>query len=155
MPLYHFVTVWKYKAPVETIWPILRDAEKWPSWWKGVRKVETLEPGDADGIGLLQRFTWRSQLPYNLVFDTRVVRVVPFKEIEGAASGELAGKGLWLLTQDKGITSMQYNWDVSTTKAWMNTLEPLARPFFERNHDIVMRWGGEGLAKLLGTPLLE
>ena len=30
-----------------------------------------------------------------------------------------------------------------------------ARPFFAWNHDVIMRWGGEGLAKLLGTPLIE
>jgi Polyketide cyclase / dehydrase and lipid transport len=155
MTQYHFVTVWKYEAPVEKIWPILRDAEKWPSWWKGVRKVETLQPGDENGVGSVQRYTWRSQLPYNLVFDMRVVRVVPFKEIEGDASGELVGKGLWYLSREGSITRMQYNWDIATTKPWMNTLEPIARPFFAWNHDAVMRWGGKGLAKLLGTPLIE
>ena len=76
MTQYHFVTTWKYKIPIETIWPILRDAEHWPSWWKGVRRVETLQQGDVDGIGMVQRFTWRSLLPYNLVFDTKVTRVV-------------------------------------------------------------------------------
>lgn len=155
MTQYHFVTVWKYKAPLETIWPILRDVEQWPSWWQGVRKVQTLQSGGADGIGAVQRFTWRSQLPYNLVFDMRVTRIVPLQRIEGEASGELAGTGVWTLSQDGAITQMQYNWDVATTKPWMNALAPLARPFFERNHDIVMGWGGQGLAKLLGTPLIE
>jgi hypothetical protein len=155
MTQYHFVTIWKYQAPLETIWPILRDVEQWPSWWRGVRSVETLQAGDANGIGAVQRFTWRSQLPYNLVFDMRVTRIVPFQRIEGAASGELAGTGVWSLRQEGAITKMQYNWDVATTKPWMNVLAPLARPFFERNHDIVMGWGGQGLAKLLGTPLIE
>ena len=31
---------------------------------------------------------------------------------------------------------------------------PLTRTVFERNHDTVMRWGGEGLARRLGAPLL-
>jgi hypothetical protein len=47
-----------------------------------------------------------------------------------------------------------YEWDVHTTKAWMNLLTPVARPFFKSNHDYVMRNGGEGLAKLLGCELL-
>jgi uncharacterized membrane protein len=152
---YNFVTVWKYAAPVEKIWPLMRDAENWPSWWKGVRKVEVLQHGDANGIGTLRRFTWRSQLPYNLVFDSRIVRQVPNQEIAGEVSGELAGSGVWYLSQEGAITKMQYNWEVSTTKPWMNALAPLARPFFAWNHDVVMRWGGEGLAKLLGTPLIE
>jgi hypothetical protein len=36
----------------------------------------------------------------------------------------------------------------------MNLLAPLARPVFAWNHDVVMRWGAEGLAKLLRAPLL-
>ena len=33
-------------------------------------------------------------------------------------------------------------------------LAPVARPVFEYNHDVVMRWGGEGLAQRLGVRLL-
>ena len=33
-------------------------------------------------------------------------------------------------------------------------LAPLARPIFAWNHDVVMAWGGEGLAQLVGTQLL-
>jgi hypothetical protein len=36
----------------------------------------------------------------------------------------------------------------------MNLLAPVARPIFAWNHDYVMRNGGEGLARLLGAPLL-
>lgn len=36
----------------------------------------------------------------------------------------------------------------------MNVVAPLARPIFRRNHDWVMRIGGEGLARTLGAPLL-
>jgi hypothetical protein len=43
---------------------------------------------------------------------------------------------------------------VKTTEWWMNLLAPIARPLFAWNHDVVMRQGGEGLARLLGTRLL-
>jgi hypothetical protein len=36
----------------------------------------------------------------------------------------------------------------------MNLLAPLARAAFVRNHNTVMRWGGEGLARRLGADLL-
>jgi hypothetical protein len=36
----------------------------------------------------------------------------------------------------------------------MNLLAPVARPFFAWNHDVVMRWGGEGLSRLVGARLL-
>jgi hypothetical protein len=32
----------------------------------------------------------------------------------------------------------------------MNLLAPIAKPFFSWNHNVVMGWGGEGLAKRLG-----
>jgi hypothetical protein len=47
-----------------------------------------------------------------------------------------------------------YEWNVHTTKAWMNALAPVARSAFQWNHDYVMRNGGAGLARLLGVPLL-
>jgi hypothetical protein len=36
----------------------------------------------------------------------------------------------------------------------MNVVGPVARTVFEYNHDAVMRWGGEGLARHLGCRLL-
>jgi hypothetical protein len=47
-----------------------------------------------------------------------------------------------------------YEWNVTTSKRWMNLVAPVARPVFAWNHDVVMRWGGEGLARELGVPLL-
>ena len=52
------------------------------------------------------------------------------------------------------VTAVVYEWNVSTTKPWMNLLAPIARPLFAWNHDWVMRNGGEGLAQLLGCRLL-
>ena len=49
---------------------------------------------------------------------------------------------------------MLYEWNVATTKPWMNLLAPVARPIFEWNHDWVMGHGGEGIAKLLGCRLV-
>jgi hypothetical protein len=36
----------------------------------------------------------------------------------------------------------------------MNLLAPAAKPIFQYNHNVVMRWGGEGLARHLGCKLL-
>jgi hypothetical protein len=37
-----------------------------------------------------------------------------------------------------------YEWNVATTKPWMNLIAPIARPVFQWNHDWVMSRGGEG-----------
>ena len=74
--------------------------------------------------------------------------------LEGNATGELAGVGRWRFFEENGVTAVVYEWNVSTTKWWMNVLAPVARPAFQSNHDYVMRNGGEGIAKLLGARLL-
>ena len=57
------------------------------------------------------------------------------------------GRGHWRLFEQDGVTAVVYDWQVATTKRWMNLLAPVARPVFEYNHDVVMGWGGEGLAR--------
>ncbi|HWF35360.1 MAG TPA: hypothetical protein VG295_08300, partial [Solirubrobacteraceae bacterium] len=109
--------------------------------------------GDELGIGELDRFTWRSLLPYSLAFDLRVTRVVRPYLLEGRATGELDGVGTWQLYEGQG-TAVVYDWRVRTAKPWMNLFGPIARPAFAWNHDLVMRQGGRGLAAELGTTLL-
>ncbi|MBK8726173.1 MAG: SRPBCC family protein [Holophagaceae bacterium] len=147
---YAFQTHWTFKAPLEQVWPLIHDVDAWPSWWRGVEKVEVLEPGDAQGIGSLRRFTWKGTLPYRLRFNLRATRIDAPSLIEGDACGELEGVGRWLLRQDGAWTTVRYDWNVRTTKAWMNWFAFLLKGPFRRNHDRVMGWGAEGLAKRLG-----
>jgi uncharacterized protein YndB with AHSA1/START domain len=151
---YRFLTTWVLDAPIERVWDALYDSERWPEWWRGVERVQVLEPGDADRVGELSRYTWRSRLPYSLEFDMRTTRVERPFLVEGAAQGELTGEGRWRLFEGNGTTAVTYEWVVETTERWMNLLAPLARPVFAWNHDVVMRNGGEGLARLLGVRLL-
>jgi uncharacterized protein YndB with AHSA1/START domain len=154
VPAYRFLTSWLLAAPRERVWDALEDAERWPEWWRGVERVELLERGDGNRVGELSRYTWRSRLPYDLAFDVRVVTVDRPRAMEGRASGELTGSGRWRLFEEDGVTAVLYEWDVATTRPWMNALAPLLRPAFAWNHDWVMRQGGEGLARRLGVPLL-
>ena len=103
------------------------------------------------GDGSIRRTVCRSALQYKLEFDSAVLRIERLKLIEARAFGELDGHGLWqfeAVSDDR--TRVQYDWRVKTTKAWMNLLAPVARPFFRWNHDTIMRWGKEGLRKRLG-----
>jgi hypothetical protein len=130
------------------VWEVLRDAERWPDWWRGVQRVTVLEPDRRYLIA------WRSRIPYELEFEFEVARVEAPHEMSGVASGELEGTGHWRLFEDAGVTAVTYEWNVITTKPWMNLVAPLARKVFAYNHDVVMRWGGEGLARRLGCNLL-
>jgi Polyketide cyclase / dehydrase and lipid transport len=151
---YRFLTTWLVEAPREDVFEALWDSERWPTWWRGVESVVKLEDGDEEGVGSLGRYTWKSRLPYRLEFETRTVRVERPYLMEGHADGELAGTGTWRVYEQDGVSAVVYDWNVRTTAAWMNLLGPVARPFFKWNHDVVMRWGGEGLSKLLDSRLL-
>ena len=100
------------------------------------------------------RVAWRSRIPYELEFEFAVRRTEAPLEMEGDATGALEGTGRWRLFEQNGVTAVLYEWNVRTTKPWMNVVGPVARPVFEYNHDAVMRWGGEGLARRLGCRLL-
>jgi hypothetical protein len=52
------------------------------------------------------------------------------------------------------VTAVLYEWHVETSKRWMKALAPVAKPVFAYNHNVVMSWGGEGLARRLGVELI-
>lgn len=117
-------------------------------------RVDELASGDGCRVGSCYRIEWRSRIPYSVEFEFTVQRAEEPTLMEGRAEGDLNGQGRWRLLEDAGVTAVLYEWNVSTAKPWMNAVAPLARPLFAWNHDRVMRWGGEGLARELGVPLL-
>jgi uncharacterized protein YndB with AHSA1/START domain len=154
MPEYRFLTTWLVEAPCERVWDVIEDAARWPEWWRGVVRVNELDPGGPGRVGARFEIEWRSRLPYPLGFEFTVDAVDPPRSMKGTARGELDGRGHWRLFEQDGVTAVVYDWQVATTRRWMNLLAPVARPVFEYNHDVVMGWGGEGLARRLQAPLL-
>ena len=154
MAQYEFLTTWVVRAPIDRVFAVLNDSKAFPEWWKGVTAVEVLEEGGERGVGELARYSWRSVLPYTLVFDARVTRVDPPHLIEGRATGELEGVGIWRLFAGSESTAAVYEWRVRTTKRWMNMWGPLPRPAFVWNHNRVMQQGGHGLAERLDAELI-
>jgi uncharacterized protein YndB with AHSA1/START domain len=156
MTKYEFETKWRVHAPVEQVWQVILDSETWPDWWKGVLAVEVLERGDEQGQGGRARYVWKGALPYKLAFASVQTVFEPPYRLGIEAAGELQGQGLWHLTAESPtVTHVRYDWHVETTKAWMNLMAPLARPLFDWNHDVIMRWGAEGLARRLGVKVEE
>ena len=147
MAAYRFLSTWLLDAPIDRVWAVLHDAERWPVWWPGVQSTEILTPDR-------WRSTWRSVLPYSLTFEFEILRREEPYLLEGRASGELSGMGRWRLFEARGQTASTWDWEVGTTAPWMNALGPLPRPVFAWNHDRVMRGGATGLARELGVELL-
>ncbi len=154
MAEYRFLTTWLLDAPRRRAWDELHDAASWPEWWKGVERVDQHEAGDEQGVGSRYTIAWRSRIPYPLEFEFHVEEVEEPHRMAGRAFGDLEGTGVWRLWEEGGLTAVVYDWDVVTTKPWMNVLAPVAAPVFRWNHDVVMRQGGEGLARRLGARLV-
>ena len=151
---YRFLTTWLLEADHETVWDEIFHPERWPDWWPGVEEVVKLSEGDADGVGSVYRNAWRSRLPYAVRFDARTSRVQRLRLIEATATGELTGVGVWRFFKTDDALAVTYEWNVRTTRRWMNALTPVARPVFAWNHDYVMRHGGAGLAQRVGGRVL-
>jgi hypothetical protein len=133
---------------------VIEEPLAWPEWWRGVERVDERDSGTGTRVGSRYLVAWRSRIPYSLAFEFTVDRIEPPRLMAGVAQGELAGRGCWRLFEQNGVTAVVYEWEVETTKRWMNVVAPLGRPVFEYNHNVVMRWGGEGLARRLGVRLL-
>ena len=155
MASYSFTTVWRIEAPIDAVWEEIYHLERWPSWWKHVKSITKLKEGDANDIGSMWHQVWVGKLPYSFAFDTITTRVERPHTLEGKAVGDLIGTGLWQLSEEGPVTVARYDWDIATTKWWMNLFAPIARQAFQWNHDVIMEEGGEALARRLGTTLKE
>lgn len=136
---------WHVDAPIEAVWEALYNAEDWPKWWPSVIAVRTLAPGDAQGVGAVRLFTWGSAFPYQLSFQKRTTRVHRPYLLEGVVEGDLSGTGRWSLSPSGASTAVSYDWEVSTTRTWMNVMAPFLGPMFRWNHGKVMAAGAQGL----------
>lgn len=155
MNSYQLASHWHFVAPIDRIWDGIYAVEAWPKWWKYVLAVEELEQGDDAGVGAVRRYTWGSRLPYRLSFSMRTTVVNWPQLLEGVAQGELNGLGRWTLNQEGATTHVRYDWQVSTSRPWMNALAPILAPMFRWNHGEVMAEGARGLARYLGVRQVE
>jgi hypothetical protein len=156
---YRFLTTWLVRSERRPVFELLWDSRRWPQWWPGVIEAVEIDPGDPEtGLGRRGRYLWRSTIPYPVRFEVVATRIEPPRLLEGEASGGLEGIGRWRLlaagVDGDPLTAVTYEWNVRTPKAWMNLLGPVASPLFRWNHDRIMRAGGRGLARRLGTELL-
>ncbi len=151
---YHLLTTWRIEAPLEAVYAAIRDSRRWPDWWPSVVKVEQTDDGDVDGCHSVWRYWWQGKLPYRVAFEVSVTRIERLVAIEGTTQGDLEGVGRWHFAREGATTVVRCEWQVRSTRLWMNLIAPVARSMFIRNHAQVMAQGAEGLARLLDAPLL-
>jgi hypothetical protein len=145
---YHFLTRWRMEATPEEVFPIIDGApgSEYVRWWPAVwLKVESLDPGDANGIGGRARLTTKGWLPYILTWEsTTVERIFPHRKVI-RASGDFEGNGFWTFRSAGAFVDMEYRWEVVADKALLKYLSFLFRPLFAVNHNWAMARGEESL----------
>ncbi len=119
---YCFSTTWRIEAPLPAVWAAVRDVAHWPHWWKNVERVVEIAPGTGEGIGAVHRYWWKGVLPYRIVFDMHVTHMNPLVALEGEATGDVLGTGRWEFSNDGAATIVRYDWQVHTSRPWMNLL---------------------------------
>ena len=138
---YHFLTDWRFKAPLPRVWSVVLDIERYPGWWKNFRKVRVTR-GDGRNVGSVIECEVRGSLPYSLTYSLEVLEAEEYRHILLRSTGDLVGTGRWAFAElEPGTVQALYYWDVATTNPILNLIAPLARGALARNHQQVMANG--------------
>ena len=138
---YHFRTEWRFRAPVERVWAVVLDIERYPSWWKNFRRVKLIR-GDGKSVGSVIECEVRGSLPYSLTYALEVVEATEYRHLLLRSTGDLIGTGRWeFVPLASGSATATYYWEVATTNPILNLVAPLARGALARNHEQVMANG--------------
>lgn len=146
---YHFQTIWYINAPRQIASEALFHEEDWTKWWHGLEHADILNHMLGEGSEVAT--TWRSKAGYRLRFILTITTFRPGQYIAFTAKGDLVGSGDFILEPYNNQTKITINWRVRTTRIWMNVLAPLLRPFFVRNHHMLMDAGEKGLNTYVAT----
>lgn len=138
---YHFLTDWRFQAPLPRVWSVVLDIERYPGWWKNVRRVKIIR-GDGKSIGSVIKCEVRGSLPYSLKYAVEVLEAEEYRHILLRSTGDLVGSGRWEFAEvEPGVVKASYYWDVATTNPILNLVAPLAKSALARNHEHVMANG--------------
>ena len=140
MEMYHFVTEWFFKAPIERVWEETGNIEAYPTWWKGLRKAKMRGPESRLRLGSIADCEVKGTLPFSLRFTVEVTAFEPPHVVEIKSTGDLVGTGRWVLQCRDGGTQSTFYWDVGTSNPILNLLAkvPFVKPLLEKSHDHVM-----------------
>jgi uncharacterized protein YndB with AHSA1/START domain len=143
MEMYHFVTKWFFKAPIERVWEEIIDWESYPNWWQSVKNARIRGSEHNLQLGSVIDCEVRGSRLYTLRFWAEVTALQPPNLQEIKSSGDLMGGGKWLLESQDGDTATTFYWDVGTTNPIMNLAGklPFVKTWMQNNHDKVMANG--------------
>jgi len=148
-----FFDEWRVSAPPETVWTVIRDATRWPEWWRSVHRSTLLPSAATDSVERWE-FRFRTRLPYDISFVADLSSDEAERRVDARVTGRVDGHGGCRLEPMDAGTLVRFDWEVRPQVAWMRAVAPLARPVFGWNHRSLMAEGAFGLAQRLDARLL-
>ena len=140
---YHFVSHWSVDAPRDAVYVAIYEVTAYPAWWPEVKEARKLD----------EQHLWmrtRSILPYDLAFELeRTVAEPQAGILEARLTGDLEGVIRWSIDRVDDGCLITFDEQVTTNKAALNALAPIARPAFVANHALMMAHGQAGLRTFL------
>lgn len=155
MAHYQFDTEWVLDAPIQVVFDLLHRPDPTADWGPSSVRSTLEVAGDEHGVGRRARYRIRSPLFYSISFVAEIVDVIPLRRVASTVVGDLAGTGTYETTAVREGTKVEFHWHVSTTKRWMNLIEPVARPLFAWAHDRVVGKAILAMARHLDTELVS
>lgn len=148
---YSFKTEYVINAEPELIWNILSDVESWPGLLKYFRSVRFRGNEKILKQNAVIDCEVRAVLPYTLRFNTEIIRLVPYKELEVISRGDLKGKGLWTLTSAGNGSLSSFTWEVEPGNKIMRVIGSFktGRLILSYSHGLIMKRGYRSLLAII------
>jgi len=149
---YVFKNEYRINASPDIIWNILSDVESWPEIWKYFRDVQLRGNDKILKQNMIIDCEVRAVIPYTFRFNTEIVRLIPYRELEVISRGDLNGRGLWTLAKIGESTLSSFTWEVEPVNKLIKILGflPLGSSLLRYSHNIMMENGYRSLMSLLG-----
>ncbi|MEV7972246.1 SRPBCC family protein [Cellulomonas sp. NPDC089187] len=142
-PDYRLITRWTLPAEPDRVWAVLADPDlTWPRWWPGL--IADWSTPDRAGF-TLRPSRWAYALRFTLAIEHRDAPSHATLRV----AGDLVGTGLVHIAPTAEGSTLELDWQVRTTRAWMIRTAPLLAPMFRLAHTHAMNRGERGLREFL------
>jgi len=146
--VFHFRAAMEVPASPSLVFEYLTNAETYPQWWGTViRKAQPMGdvPGALPGSGCVMEVD--GLLPVLLRLENTIVSIIPDRELIFDISGDLSGRGRWLVEKKGHSCLVTFEWRIVPERKLLRILSPIFRPLFRMHHKYCLKKAGEGLKK--------